>query len=231
MKKNTYPLFLVCILLLSLAAKTPDDASHHQMMQYLKLLPDTLYFNQDYAVELPGMAEHNLSVSISDYPSTKGDNSMSIFVPWSNREYDKKIFTVYEGGNLIGEKPVYILQKLRGNVSDDNGLFLLDDHTIDLKDNIQPESFRQFKTFNINPERFQQKDMKVSGFSVRVMGTRQIVTNTGNAINEKTRSFISRLKTGDAIIIENIKCSYQKDGHAVSIDLNYTPSITLTPSL
>ena len=236
MKKTQYLLlYLACILSLSVSAHTPDDVGHRQMIQYLKLLPDTLYFNQDYSFDLPSMQGHSFTVSITDYPLVQRDNNIRILVPYSNRDEDTKTIQIYAGGNnetnLIGEKPVTILQKLKGNVAGDNNLFKIDDKVIDLRDNMQPEQFRAFKTFDINAERFQAKGLQVSGFTLRVPETNEQINNQGNTVTEATRTFISRLKIGDNVRIENIKCSYLQYGRPVTIDINYTPSVTLAPNM
>ncbi|MCW3127581.1 MAG: hypothetical protein JWO03_3239, partial [Bacteroidetes bacterium] len=80
-------------------------------------------------------------------------------------------------------------------------------------------------------ERFQQKDLHVSGFTVTATAANEKVYNEGSAITNDTRSFISKLKVGDNIKIENIQGSYQLNGYTQIMDINYYPSITIAPNM
>ncbi|MBS1623547.1 MAG: hypothetical protein JST83_05975, partial [Bacteroidetes bacterium] len=220
MKRLILPI-LASFVGLSSFASSPDDAGHHEMLQYLHLLPDTLFFNQDYYLDGGTQSTKQLSVVMEDYSIEQRDHGAMIRVPWSNREEDKKLVQMYlgDGGqkSLVAEKRVVIIQKVKGDVSSDYNLFKMDEREISLRDNISQENWQKAQQLDINPARFNADGLHIASFKVTELSTGRSIDNAGSSISPETKAFLSNLGSGSEVRITHIKAAYSPKGQPVTI--------------
>jgi hypothetical protein len=234
MKIPTLPLLLLALVFSTFVrASTPDQSDHKILSQHISAIPDILYFNQDYTLDMSETKATLISSASVEGESADIDgNAIHIFIPYSNRETATRTIKVYSSnGQLIVNKTVAVIQKVKYNVSDCSDLFKLDEQLININHTIMPQDIKMVRSLQLNNERFNAPGLHIAGFFIHIASTNAVIYNEGGTFSEATRAALSALSIGDAVTIDKIRCTYQDGDQTVPLDINYTISLSLSTDM